>query len=97
MTSVTKAARSIDRSDLPTPSHDTARDDSVLVYRAYPAASDRVAVHRFGIHSFDGLPVVLFAVSPGSAEVTPSYSARLARNFGANLDYRVISARANAP
>jgi pimeloyl-ACP methyl ester carboxylesterase len=41
---------------------------------------------RFGVHWFDGLPIVLFAVAPGSTDVTSAYSFRLALNFGADRD-----------
>jgi non-heme chloroperoxidase len=44
MVSVTKAAQSIDRSDMPPLSHYTARDGATLAYRAYPADPERVAV-----------------------------------------------------
>ena len=42
---------------------------------------------RFGLHTFDGLPVVAFAVSPGEPTVTATYSWRLQQNFGAHYDY----------
>ncbi len=38
--------------------------------------------NRFGIHAFDGLPVVNFAITPGSANRTYSYSFRLQEAFG---------------
>jgi non-heme chloroperoxidase len=44
---------------------------------------------RLGIHAFGGLPVVAFAVAPDAAPyVTPTYSFRLAANFGPDLDWR---------
>ena len=39
-----------------------------------------------GVHWFDGLPVIAFAVAPGTGQ-TPTYSYRLLRNFGADSDY----------
>lgn len=43
---------------------------------------------RLGIHAFDGLPVVAFAVEPGSEKVlTSHYSFRLSRAFAADPDY----------
>ena len=41
---------------------------------------------RFGVHVFDGLPVVAFAVPPGEPSVTASYSWRLQQNFGPHPD-----------
>lgn len=38
--------------------------------------------NRFGIHAFEGLPVVNFAITPGSANRTYSYSFRLQEAFG---------------
>lgn len=40
-----------------------------------------------GIHTWDGLPVLAFAVPPNVASVTPHYSWRLLHNFGAHDDY----------
>jgi non-heme chloroperoxidase len=43
---------------------------------------------RFGVHWFDGLPVISYAVSPDSSrDVTASYSYRLSMNFGAGRGY----------
>ena len=44
MVSVTKAAASIDRSDLPPLSRYAARDGTALAYRAYPGDPERIAV-----------------------------------------------------
>jgi non-heme chloroperoxidase len=41
---------------------------------------------RLGVHWFDGLPVIAFAVTPGTGQ-TPTYSFRLLSNFGADSDY----------
>jgi pimeloyl-ACP methyl ester carboxylesterase len=43
---------------------------------------------RFGIHWFDGFPVISYAVSPENSQTkTASYSYRLAANFGAGLQH----------
>jgi pimeloyl-ACP methyl ester carboxylesterase len=43
---------------------------------------------RFGIHWFDGFPVISYAVSPANTQMaTASYSYRLAANFGAGLQH----------
>jgi pimeloyl-ACP methyl ester carboxylesterase len=41
----------------------------------------------FGIHWFDGFPVIRYAVSPDRSEMTASYSYRLSMNFGAGRGY----------
>jgi pimeloyl-ACP methyl ester carboxylesterase len=47
------------------------------------------AVGKLGIHAFDHLPVLSFAVSPEVASsLTPRYSFRLMQNFGPNADWR---------
>ncbi|MBV8211550.1 MAG: alpha/beta hydrolase [Burkholderiaceae bacterium] len=40
-----------------------------------------------GVHAWDGLPVIAFAVPPNVPSVTRTYSWRLLRNFGARPDY----------
>jgi non-heme chloroperoxidase len=40
-----------------------------------------------GLHVFDGLPVIAFAVPAGESSVTHTYSWRLLRDFGAHSDY----------
>jgi pimeloyl-ACP methyl ester carboxylesterase len=43
---------------------------------------------RFGIHAFEGLPVIAFAVPPENRNVqTAFYSFRMLRNFGPDDDY----------
>jgi pimeloyl-ACP methyl ester carboxylesterase len=43
---------------------------------------------RLGIHWFDGLPVISYAVSPEqSREMTATYSYRLSMNFGTGRQY----------
>lgn len=47
------------------------------------------AMGKLGIHAFDHLPVVSFAVAPEVASsLTPRYSYRLMQNFGPNADWR---------
>jgi alpha-beta hydrolase superfamily lysophospholipase len=51
-----------------------------------------------GIHVFDGLPAVAFAVAPRDAPyVTPVYSFRLAANFGPDRDWHADIAAARIP
>jgi non-heme chloroperoxidase len=55
---------------------------------ALPRIITTASLGRFGIHWFDGLPVISYAVSPADARVmTASYSYRLAANFGAGLQH----------
>jgi non-heme chloroperoxidase len=54
-------------------------------------------LRSFAIYWFDGLPVVAFAVAPGAAELTKTYSARLALSFAANADWRADFRRARQP
>jgi non-heme chloroperoxidase len=42
---------------------------------------------RSGIHTFDYLPVIAFAVTPGSKIQTAQYSFRMLENFGPRSDY----------
>jgi alpha-beta hydrolase superfamily lysophospholipase len=56
------------------------------------------ALHDIGINCCDALPALAFAVPPNSAKIlTPVYSARLMRNFGAHWDYRSDLAAATKP
>jgi non-heme chloroperoxidase len=52
---------------------------------------------RLGIHWFDGLPVLAFALAPGASEVTKTYSARLAQNFAADQDWAADFRNARRP
>ena len=54
---------------------------------------------RFGIHWFDGLPVVVFAILPQelTANRTPSYSFRLWANFAPHRDWRADIANIRRP
>jgi len=44
-------------------------------------------LNALGVHHWDGLPVVSFAVPANVSTVTTSYSWRLARNFQPHADY----------
>jgi len=44
-------------------------------------------LNRLGLHTFDGLPVLAFAVPPSDPSVTATYSWRLQQNFGPHYDY----------
>jgi alpha-beta hydrolase superfamily lysophospholipase len=55
-------------------------------------------LNGFGIHAFDGLTALAFAVPPDQAMGrTPSYSFRMMRNFGPSDDYRGDIKRAPGP
>jgi alpha-beta hydrolase superfamily lysophospholipase len=45
-------------------------------------------LNKFGVHRFDGLPVIAFAVPPDVASLTAAYSWRMLRNFKPHDDYR---------
>lgn len=45
-----------------------------------------MALNKIGIHRFDGLDVIVFAIPPGNPNLTGSYSFRLAMNLGSS-DY----------
>lgn len=44
-------------------------------------------LNAVGVHAWDGLPVIAFAVPPNVASVTQHYSWRLQQNFGAHDNY----------
>jgi non-heme chloroperoxidase len=44
-------------------------------------------LNKVGIHWFDGLPVIAFAVPPGSKALTPTYSMRMLANLSPRADY----------
>jgi len=55
---------------------------------AVPRIIAIVWLNRFGIHRFDGFPVISYAISPEMAQwMTASYSYRLLTNFGAGRQY----------
>jgi hypothetical protein len=46
-------------------------------------------LNGFGVHAFEGLPVIRFALTQENAKIlTPEYSFALAMNFGAERDYQ---------
>jgi len=55
-------------------------------------------LNRVGIHAFDGLTTLAFAVTPQNRDVqTATYSYRMMRNFGPSDDFAGDIARAPAP
>jgi len=52
---------------------------------------------RAGIHWFDGLPVVCYAVSPQNTEGTGCYSYRLTANFGTGRHYEAYLSNIHRP
>jgi len=52
---------------------------------------------KLGIHRFDTLPVVAFAIPSGNPDQTPTYTMRLWQNFGPDLNYRGDFNRATKP
>ena len=46
-----------------------------------------VLLNKVGVHWFDGLPVVAFAVPPGKNYLTPTYSMRMVTNLAPRTDY----------
>jgi len=51
----------------------------------------------FGVHHWDGLPVITFPVPADQESVTRTYSWRLLQNFGADYDYLADIRRAARP
>ncbi len=62
-----------------------------------PRAYALAALDAIGIHWFEGLPIVAYARRPDPSEPVPTYSYRLSRNFGADLDFRSDFRRAREP
>ena len=46
-----------------------------------------VLLNKIGVHWFDGLPVLAFAVPPGKNLLTPTYSLRMLNNLSPRADY----------
>jgi len=46
-----------------------------------------LVLNAIGIHGFDGLPVIHFAVPPGVSSVTAEYSWRMLQNFQPHEDF----------
>lgn len=53
--------------------------------------------NRWGLHAWDGLPVLAFPVSASIEAATHAYSWRLYKNFGADDDYLADMRRASRP
>ncbi len=51
----------------------------------------------FGVHHWDGLPVITFPVPASQESVTLTYSWRLLQNFGADYDYLADMRRVTRP
>jgi len=62
-----------------------------------PRAYALAALEAIGIHWFEGLPIVAYARPPDPSRPVPTYSYRLSRNFGADLDFRGDFRRARRP
>lgn len=54
-------------------------------------------LNHFGVHFWDGLPVLAFPVPANVDSVTQTYSWRMQRNLGADDDYRADIRRATRP
>ena len=54
-------------------------------------------LNHFGVHLWDGLPVLAFPVPENIDSTTRTYSWRMQRNFGADDDYLADIRRANRP
>ncbi len=64
---------------------------------ALPRIIGLAMLNRVGITWFNGLPIVAFATSPKAANLTDSYSFRLAIAFGATRDYLAALGRNKKP
>ncbi len=65
---------------------------------AIPRLVTIATLGRFGIHWFDGLPVISYAIAPDRAQaMTGSYSFRLMANFGAGQQHRTYLANMRRP
>ena len=53
-----------------------------------PRAYALAALDAIGVHWFESLPIVAYARRPDPTVPPPTYSYRLSRNFGADLDFR---------
>jgi non-heme chloroperoxidase len=62
-----------------------------------PRAYALAVLDAMGIHWFEGLPIVAYARRPDPTEPAPTYSYRLSRNFGADLDFGADFRRARRP
>jgi pimeloyl-ACP methyl ester carboxylesterase len=65
---------------------------------AMPRVIALTTLDRFGIHTFEGLPVLAFAVEPEMVNIqTPVYTYRMMRAFGPHDDYQADIKNAPAP
>jgi non-heme chloroperoxidase len=80
------------RYDAPTARQDAAKTGKDQDAHWYSVSIPRIVglsiLGSFGIHHFDGLPVISFPVPDNLESVTPSYSMRLEANFGPHDNYR---------
>jgi hypothetical protein len=80
------------RYDAPTARQDAAKTGKDQDAHWYSVSIPRIVglsiLGSFGIHQFDGLPVLTFPVLDNLESVTPSYSMRLEANFGPHDNYR---------
>ena len=71
--------------------HDAADSAPVATQNWAAVSTGRIIglsiLNFFGIHIWDGLPVIAFPVPADPDSVTRTYSWRLQRNFGAHADY----------
>ncbi len=87
------------RYDAPTARQDAARptDDA----HWYSVSIGRIVglsiLGSFGIHHFDGLPVLSFPVPDDLDSVTPSYSLRMQQNFAPHANYRADIRESKGP
>ena len=72
-------------------------DTGGWVSLALPRIIALAALNRAGIDWFNGLPIVAFATSPKSPNLTSVYSFRLAVDFGAPRDYLAMLGRSTKP
>lgn len=65
------------------------RANAPVWFKAYTARIiGLMALNLIGVHRFDGLPVLAFAVPANVPSVTEAYSWRMLRNFGPHDDFR---------
>jgi len=64
---------------------------------AMPRVIALAMLNRIGVDWFNGLPIIAFATSPKSPNLTSVYSFRLAVDFGAPRDYLAALGRSDKP
>lgn len=70
------------------PAHDDKGDDSGWYSVSVARIVGLSIFNSFGIHSFDGLPVLSFPVPSNIQATTSTYSFRMEKNFAPHDDYR---------